>query len=178
MSDESSLPVQPAGPLGRIYTAVVLASQYIVYLAIVVMMIVVGAEVFMRYVIAQPLGWNISLLEHILMPGLVFLGLPWAYAISAHVAAGMVYDRLPGRARIALDWLTRLTIVFCAAFMIYAGVTVAFEAYRLGATPPPLSAQVPLPSWIWRSFLPLGTSMMLMLIIIDIARTTSRRRTS
>lgn len=178
MSLDGTQIAQPDDLLGRLYKAVATLSQYIVYIAILAMMLVMVAEVFMRYIITEPLGWNISLVENILMPGLVFLGLPWAYAISAHVAAGMVYDRVPRVARLTLDWVTRVLLIICAAFLIYAGTHIAIDAFILGSVPPPLSAQVRVPTWIWRSFLPLGTAMMLLLILIDLGRLGTTKRTT
>lgn len=177
MSHDEHPRVQPNDLLGRIYQILTTVSQYIVYIAVLMMMLVMGAEVFMRYVVTQPLGWNISLLENILMPGLVFLGLPWAYAISAHVAAGMVYDRLPLPVQRALDWLTRVVVIICAAFLIYAGAKISIDAFMLGSVPPPLSAQVNIPTWVWRSFLPIGTAMMLVLVLIDLLRLPAAKRT-
>ena len=112
------------------------------------------------------------------MPGLVFLGLPWAYAVSAHVAAGMIYDRLPYLARITLDWVARILIIGCAVFLIYAGTQITIDAFVLSSVPPPLSAQVGVPTWVWRSFLPLGTVMMLLLVLIDLGRLGTKKRTT
>lgn len=178
MSLDGAQVTQPDDFLGRLYKVIKTLSQYIVYIAILAMMLVMVAEVFMRYIMTEPLGWNISLVENILMPGLVFLGLPWAYTISAHVAAGMLYDRVPRAARRTLDWVARFLLITCAAFLIYAGTHVAIDAFVLGSVPPPLSSQVRVPTWIWRSFLPLGTAMMLLLILIDLARLGTTKRTT
>ena len=94
MSDTTTATQEPRTPLDRTYTAIATTSKYLTFFAIVTMMVVMVVEVFMRYLVAQPLGWNISLIENVLMPGLVFLGLPYAYAVGAHVAAELVYDRL------------------------------------------------------------------------------------
>lgn len=170
--NSEQLPTSPHRPgvLGRIYGGITTASQYATFLALLLMMLVMVAEVLMRYLVGEPLGWNISLIEKVLLPGLVFLGLPWAYSIGAHVAAELVYDRLPVGVQRVLDWLSRILMVLCALFLAYAGFLIAAEAFNLGSIPPPLSSQVQVHTWVWRSFLPLGAVMMLVLILIDIVR--------
>src|SRR5699024_7710305 len=142
MSLDGAQITQPDDFLGRLYRALTTLSQYIVYIAILAMMLVMVAEVLMRYIITEPLGWDISLAENILIPGLVFLGLPLAYSISAHVAAGIIYDLFPRAVRRTLDWITRLLLITCAIFLIYAGTHIAVDAFVLGSVPPPLSSQV------------------------------------
>lgn len=176
MNSERETSSRPHGALDSIYRGIAVASEYIAIVTILLMMIVMVIEVFLRYAVGQPLGWNISLIENFLMPGLVFLGLPYAYSVGAHVAAGMIYDRLPQGWRRGLDRVARLFLIVCAVFLAYAGVSIAMDVFLLGSAPPPLSSQVQAPTWVWRSFLPIGATMMLILVLIDIVRqrTTTR----
>lgn len=162
----------PQTGLDRLYSAITTTSKYITFVAIVAMMSVMVIEVFMRYLVQQPLGWNISLIENILMPALVFLGLPYAYAVGAHVAAELVYDRLGPTSKRILDWLSRLLLIFCAVLLIYAGIEITVTSFMAGELPPPLSSEIQVPTWIWRTFLPFGALMMVILVIIDAVRPT------
>jgi TRAP-type C4-dicarboxylate transport system permease small subunit len=174
--DARSEPPPPRGALDRIYVGVAKGSQYVAFAALLVMMFVMVAEALMRYFVGEPLGWNISLIEKILLPGLVFLGLPWAYSVGAHVAAELVYDRLPSGVQRVLDWAARVLLVVCVVALSYAGTLAAAEAFALGSAPPPLSSQVPVDTWMWRSFLPVGAALMLVLLLIDMARIGSTSR--
>ncbi|EMY35533.1 hypothetical protein D477_003783 [Arthrobacter crystallopoietes BAB-32] len=162
--------------LDRIYAGLAKTSQYVAFTALLAMTLVMVAEVLMRYFVGEPLGWNISLIEKVLLPGLVFLGLPWAYSVGAHVSAELVYDRLPHGIQRVLDWVARTLLVVCAVVLAYAGALVAVEDFMLGSAPPPLSSQIPVDTWTWRSFLPIGAGLMLMLVLIDTVRTGSGRR--
>ena len=162
----------PQAGFDRLYSAITTTSKYITFVAIVTMMSVMVIEVFMRYLVQQPLGWNISLIENILMPALVFLGLPYAYAVGAHVAAELVYDRLGPTSKRVLDWLSRILLVLCAVLLIYAGIQITVASFMTGELPPPLSSEIRVPAWIWRAFLPLGVLMMVILVIIDAVRPT------
>lgn len=160
----------PPTGLDRAYSVIATISKYITFVAILGMMVVMVAEVIMRYLVQQPLGWNISLIENILMPGLVFLGLPYGYAVGAHVAAELVYDRLGPTSKRVLDWVARILLILCAAFLIYAGTQITLATFLTGEIPPPLSSEIRVPAWIWRTFLPLGAFMMVVLLIIDAVR--------
>lgn len=175
MSDTSVANSEPQTPLDRAYSTIAVISKYITFIAIVAMMIVMVIEVVMRYFVQQPLGWNISLIENVLMPGLVFLGLPYAYSVGAHVAAELVYDRLGPGLRRVLDWLGRILLALCAVFLIYAGIQITVTSFLTGEIPPPLSSEILIPAWVWRTFLPLGAFMMLMLLLIDAVRPPKRR---
>lgn len=175
---KESLPDEPHSRLAldRMHAGIAKTSQYLAFTALLAMMVVMVAEVFMRYFLREPLGWNISLIEKVLLPGLVFLGLPWAYSVGAHVSAELVYDRLPHGIQRVLDWAARTLLVVCAVALIYAGALVAIEDFILGSAPPPFSSQIPVDTWTWRSFLPIGASLMLMLVLIDTVRAGSPRR--
>lgn len=153
---------------GRIYRAIAITSQYIAYAAIAVMLVVMVVEVVMRYIVSNSLGWNISLFENVLMPALAFLALPWAYATGAHVASGMVYDRLGNKTKSILDVASSALLIVCMLFLVFAGATAAVEAFTQGFAPPPLSAQVSVPSWVWKSFLPIGAAGTAALVAIDV----------
>lgn len=170
MSESTSSAATPKTGFDRLYSAITETSKYITFVAIVTMMAVMVIEVFMRYLVQQPLGWNISLIENILMPALVFLGLPYAYAVGAHVAAELVYDRLGPTSKRFLDWLSRILLILCAALLIYAGIEITVASFMAGEIPPPLSSEIRVPTWTWRTFLPLGALMMVILVIIDAVR--------
>lgn len=175
MKANEGIDSSPPAALGRIYTWVTDISKYVAFVAIVAMMVLMVVEVVMRYLVQQPLGWNISFLENILMPALVFLGLPYGYAVGAHVAAELLYDRLSARWKRTLDWLGTLILILCAALLVYAGTQIMLTTFVDGDVPPPLSSELGLPSWTWRTFLPLGAFMMLVLVLIDTVRPWIRK---
>lgn len=162
--------------VGRLYSSIASASKYLSFAAILVMMLVMVAEVLLRYFLGQPLGWNISLIEKILLPGLVFLGLPWTYSVGSHVAAELIFNRLPLKVRRVLEWLSTGVLLTCAVAMVCAGTIIAVETFNQGSIPPPLSSQVHISTWVWRTFMPLGFLATGVLMGIDAVRTGSTAR--
>lgn len=157
-------------PRGAVARAVVTASRRTTYVLLATLAVVMVAEAVSRYAVGAPLGWNISLIEKVLLPGIVFLGLPWACATGAHVSAGMVYERLPRTAQRVCSAIAGALELLCYVGLLVAGAAIAWTMLDVGAVPPPLSAQLPIPTWIWRLFLPVGSLGALVVLLDSWAR--------
>lgn len=145
-------------PQGRVARRIVDVSRWSTFVLLVILTVVMVVEAFSRYLVGAPLGWNISLIEKLLLPGIVFLGLPWACASGAHVSAGMVFERLPERVQRVCTVVAAALEMVCYLTLLAAGTAIAWKMFEVGAVPPPLSAQLPIPTWVWRTFLPLGAA--------------------
>ncbi|WP_131105941.1 TRAP transporter small permease [Ornithinimicrobium sufpigmenti] len=156
------------GPFATVHRAITGASLTVASVFLAVLTIVMVVEVVARYAVGEPLGWNLSLIEKVLLPGIVFLGLPWARSVGAHVSAGMVYERLSAGIQRFSRGLALVIEVVCYTLLLISGLVIAVAMFRIGAQPPPLSAQLGLPSWTWRAFLPLGAAGALVVTLIEI----------
>lgn len=152
-------------PLGR---GLIAASQGLTSSFLVAMMLVMVLEVICRYALAAPLGWNIALIEKVLLPGLVFFGLPWAYAAGSHVAAELVYERLPDRVKPVIRRFGLVVTLIGLVALLVAGTTIAWVAFSHGFVPPPLSSQLAIPTWVWLTFMPLGAAMTVAVMVTDL----------
>lgn len=149
--------------IGRVSAAV---SGVAVAALFVVMLVEAGA----RYLLSEPLGWNVSAVERLMMPGMVFLALPWMYVCAGHVSAGMVYSRLSAPLQSAARIIAFTCVIVGAALLFAAGLNGAIGAWALGDAPPPSSAEVPVPTWTWLSIQPLGALGLLVVALIDAPR--------
>ncbi|GAA1866409.1 TRAP transporter small permease [Brevibacterium marinum] len=152
---------------GRVHGAVVSTSKWCAMIALALITVLMLAEVVLRYFAGSPLGWNVSFIEKVLLPGVVFLGMPWGYAAGAHVAADMVYDKLPTGMRAAARWLSFIIVLVGVAALFIGGLITMLEAFKHGDIPPPLSSQLPIYSWIWRLFLPVGSLFTAIIIVLE-----------
>lgn len=139
-------------------------------IAVVALFVVMLAEAGARYLLSEPLGWNVSAVERLMMPGMVFLALPWMYVCAGHVSAGMVYSRLTPALRAAARIVAFVCVVGGAALLFAAGLNGAIGSWVLGDAPPPSSAEVPLPTWTWLSLQPLGALGLLVVALLDAPR--------
>lgn len=152
---------------GIVHGAVVSTSKWCAIIALALITLLMLAEVILRYFAGSPLGWNVSFIEKVLLPGIVFLGMPWGYAVSAHVAADMVYAKLPTGVQSAARWLSFIIVLVGVAALFIGGLMTMLEALKRGDIPPPLSSQLPIYSWLWRSFLPIGSLFTAVIILLE-----------
>lgn len=158
------------GPRNAVINAIKLASVTLAGAAIVVMALVMLAESIMRYVFTDPLGWNISAVERILMPMSVFLALPWLHVTAGHVSAEIIYDRLPTSWRITVRAIGHVLLLVIAAALVWGGMTTVVDSFVLGDAPPPGSSEVPIPSWIWQLSQPVGAAALFLVALLDSRR--------
>lgn len=158
------------GPIRAIIAAIRNASAILAAAAIVAMALIMLTEAIMRYGFSNPLGWNVSAIERILMPMSVFLALPWLYITAGHVSAEIIYDRFSARWRRVARIVGHLLLLLTAAALTYAGMITVVDAFVLGDAPPPGSSEVPIPSWIWQLSQPVGAAALFLVAVLDTPR--------
>jgi TRAP-type C4-dicarboxylate transport system permease small subunit len=158
------------GPGNVLITGIKRASVSLAGAAIVAMAVIMLLEAIMRYVFTDPLGWNISAVERILMPMSVFLALPWLYVTAGHVSAEIVYERLPSSWRMAARVIGHLILLIIAAALVWGGMVTVVDSFALGDAPPPGSSEVPIPSWIWELSQPVGAAALFLVALLDSRR--------
>ncbi|MFC7344177.1 TRAP transporter small permease [Saccharopolyspora griseoalba] len=130
-------------------------------------------EVVMRGLLDRPLGWNVGFVEQYLMMAMAFFGIVTAYRTGAHIAVSTLHGRLPGPAQKLTILLGQLVIAVALGWLLVAGVdSVAFSS-STGEQPVPGSADLPWPSWLWKSIMPLAAVLGLVVVLIDLYRELS-----
>lgn len=115
--------------------------------------VAVCLEVFMRYVVNQPLVWVVELSEYALLY-ICFLGTAWALRNDAHVKVDIVLIVLPPRVRLVLGVISSLLGLCIAAILFIWGTLATWEKFQSGAYNPTV---VEFPSWIVLLCIPLGS---------------------
>ncbi|MGO1438940.1 MAG: TRAP transporter small permease [Brevibacterium yomogidense] len=142
------------------------AAGLSVFCLFVVMLVEAGA----RYLLSAPLGWNVSAVERVMMPGMVFLALPWMYVCAGHVSAGMVYSRMSPALQSAARVVAFVCIVVVAALLFASGLNGVLQSMALGDAPPPASSEIPIPTWTWLAIQPVGALGLLIVALVDARR--------
>lgn len=100
----------------------------IIILLITVMFIIVGANVFSRYVLNNSLGWADELSRFIFI-WISFLGAVLAYHENEHVGLNFVIDRLPfEHLKNIIKVISDLLVLLVVVFLTYYGWIVATSA--------------------------------------------------
>lgn len=127
-------------------------------------------EVVTRGVFNRPLGWNVGFVEQYLMMAMAFFGIITAYRTGSHIAVSTLHARLPGPARKLAILLGELIIAFSLGWLLVAGVDSAVFSLSTGEQPVPGSADLPWPSWWWKSIMPIAAALGLVVVLIDLYR--------
>ncbi len=91
----------------RVVTSVIFCS----------MMIVVTAQIIMRYVFNHPILWSEEFARYVYV-WLVYIGSAYGVTQEKHVAVTILTDRLPQKARMALHLICNLLIIAALGYML------------------------------------------------------------
>lgn len=112
----------------RLNDALYLLCIWISGMAIVVMSLIIPWGIFTRYVLGSGSQWPepISIL---LMVVFTFFGAAAGYRAGAHIAVGMIVDRLPAGLRQILAKLVTVLMGIVSAFMAWYGTKLCMELW-------------------------------------------------
>lgn len=113
----------------------------------------VCAEVFMRYVLNDPILWVVEIAEYALVY-ICFLGTAWALTNGNHVRVDIFLSAFPQRWRQRFGVLSSLLGLGIAAVLTIWGCNAVWEKYLSGAYRPTV---VEFPSWIVLLCIPVGS---------------------
>lgn len=141
----------------RVVTAIeaVLTTLAVVFLAAI--MLIVVADVSMRYVFNRPFGWSYDLIGTYLMVGLFYLVVSSAYRVRAHINVDILHIVLPRTGQRVADLVTHL--VGCAVFALiaWAGFAGTVTAFIDGDR---LAGAYGWPTWPALGLVPLGAGLL------------------
>ena len=127
-------------------------------------MVIVAADVLMRYVFNSPFGWAYDLISLYLMAAVFFLVLSHAYLAGAHVSVDIFQQTLPPRLTRATELIT--TAVSFVVFVIITSVGWhrMTDAYEQGDV---VAGAIPWPTWPALALVPFGCGLLAIRLAID-----------
>lgn len=106
-------------------------EEAIVVLLLAAMSLLIGLQVFMRYVMGASLSWSEELSRYFFIWA-TYLGTAYAVRKDAHIRVTMVSDSLPERGRIALRILSHMLFAGFALYVMYQGWFMVEKTFRFG----------------------------------------------
>lgn len=132
-------------------------------LGLTFMVVMISADVVLRYVFNAPLPASIEI-SQLIEPYVVFFPFALALSLGSHVRVTLVTSRLSGKARMFSE------LIACAAGIIVFGVLTYYgwlhfwESFVVRET---MLASIRLPWWIGKLAMPLGTALMTMQFVYE-----------
>jgi len=110
----------------KLLDSVYLACIWVAGMSIAAMSLIIPWGVFARYVLGTGSHWP-EPVAVLLMVSFTFIGAAAAYRAGAHIAVGMLTDRLPPQARWVCEKLVDLLMVAICLFVVIWGGKLALE---------------------------------------------------
>jgi TRAP-type C4-dicarboxylate transport system permease small subunit len=156
--------------LMRIDKGLATMERFAAFLAIgfmLAIMLVVTADVVMRYLFNSPFAWAYDLIALYLMAGVFYFVLSDAYRAGAHVGIDILHARMGPRARRAADLVTAGVSLALFALIAYVGAERAREGF---ANDEVLAGEIAWPMWLSAIIVPIGCALLLLRLALQFVR--------
>ncbi|MBC7138736.1 MAG: TRAP transporter small permease [Defluviimonas sp.] len=147
--------IAPLGWVARIITFVAAALAAL-------MMVHVSLDVILGQFAADPLPGTVDYVSYYYMVGLVFLPLAFVELSNEHIQVDLIHDMLSPGAKTVLDMLALALSVVFYSLLTWQTWIDAVEKYTIGEKS---MGMVAVTVWPGRFFLPLGTGLMVLLLL-------------
>lgn len=139
--------------LRRLESVVSLAAVF----ALFAMMLIVVADVFMRYALNNPFAWAYDLVGLYLLAAVFFLSLSSTFAAHAHVSVDLLMHQMGPLGRRRAETLGALVGLAVMAPIAWVGFQRMLESLAGGDR---LPGALPWPTWIADALVPIGAGLL------------------
>ncbi|MFB3816804.1 MAG: TRAP transporter small permease [Candidatus Methylomirabilales bacterium] len=138
--------------------------------ALVVMVLTIVSDVFLRESISYPLIWNLEVAQYCLT-NLTYVGAALAFRRRAHISINSLTSLLPARAQQWVDVAGRAVLLPFLGVLVYSGVQILQKAK--GVTP-----TLRLPMWIYYFPIFIGSVLIAFYAVVQILEAVAALRSS
>lgn len=137
---------------------------FLAAILLILIMLSVSAEVFMRQSLARPIVGVLEITEISLL-FITFLGAAWVLKIDKHVKIDLLLNRLNPRAQALLNMITSILCTIGCLIITWYGVRVTWDYFRSGYY---FSTPLETPQFVILCVIPIGS----FLLVIQFLRRT------
>jgi TRAP-type C4-dicarboxylate transport system permease small subunit len=130
-----------------------------------VIMVVVVADVFMRYAVNRPFSFTYDLIGLYLLAGVFFLTLSDALREHAHVGVDILLHRFSPAGRRLSEIVTALVGLFVFVLISKVGFDRALDNYQQSDV---LAGAIPWPTWISAALVPFGCGVLVLRLALQL----------
>lgn len=156
-------------PLIRlILSRIVDAATVLGAVALVLMMVHITADVVAKFVFSSPLPGTIAVVSNYYMVAVIFIPLAFAERKAGHISVEVLTDHLPRRLRSRLGIVSALYTAGIFGLLTWRGVEEALRKSEVGSFI--IEQDVRIDTWPAYFLLPLGTGLILAVVVFKILR--------
>lgn len=127
-------------------------------------MLIVGADVLMRYVLNSPFSWSYDLISIYLVPLSFFFALSATFRRNHHISVDILYLRYPEAVQRLCRLLVALLFGPFVFWMIWLAALDAHERYVAGDA---ISGTILWPTWIPSAIVAVGFAALMLRLLLD-----------
>src|SRR5713226_8261877 len=150
---------------GDILAAIERALTVIAVVFLFVIMLLVVADVFMRYVVNRPFAFTYDLIGLYLLAGVFFLTLSDALREHAHVGVDILLHRFSPAGRRLSEVVTALVGLFVFILISKVGFDRALDNFQQNDV---LAGAIPWPTWISAALVPFGCGVLVLRLALQL----------
>ena len=143
-------------------------------IGIILVMLIVTAQVFMRYFLRKPISW-VPEVSEISMLYILFLGTAWVLKREGHIKMDLLLNWLNLRTQAALNFFTSILGTISCLALTYSGVHATWKAWEMGLM---RHTVLDVPTYIIIAIVPVGSFMLFIQFIRRTRGYLERWRTS
>jgi TRAP-type C4-dicarboxylate transport system permease small subunit len=140
------------------------------------LMLIVVADVSLRYLFNAPLQWSYEVISSYLMPGLFFMAVSHTLKANAHVAVDILHNYVSRRTRYVFEAVCTTVALPVFALCTWVSAQHTWNDWQSAATS---TSGLAVPTWTISLMLPLGFGMLSLRLLVNafgyIASLVSRR---
>jgi TRAP-type C4-dicarboxylate transport system permease small subunit len=150
---------------GELLAAIERALTVIAVVFLFVIMVLVVADVFMRYAVNRPFSFTYDLIGLYLLAGVFFLTLSDALREHAHVGVDILLHRFSPAGRRLSEIVTALVGLFVFVLISKVGFDRALDNYQQNDV---LAGAIPWPTWISAALVPFGCGVLVLRLALQL----------
>jgi TRAP-type C4-dicarboxylate transport system permease small subunit len=151
---------------------IVRAANLISAVCVLIMMVLVIADIFGRYLFNSPVPMTYEV-GSFLMVFIVFLGLAYTQRTGAHIRVEFFTLHLPPRVRCILDMVASVLGLLLYLIIVYQSFIWSYTSWQVGDY---VAGLVNIPRWPSQFVVPLGSALLCLQFIADIMRRVAELR--
>ena len=154
----------PHGRVRRVIDGIDAVLMVIGCLMLFGLMLVVVADVSLRYLFNAPLQWSYEVVSSYLMPGLFFMAVSHTLKANAHVAVDILHNYVRRNTRYVFEALTSVLAVPVFALCAWVSAQRTWADLEAASTS---TSGLAVPTWTISILLPIGFGMLTLRLAVN-----------
>jgi len=140
-------------------------AAYLACVMLFALMLVVVADVSLRYLFNAPLSWSYDTISLFLLPGVFFLSASYTLSTHGHVSVDILHNYVSQRTRYVFEALSSAIAAPTFGFIAWIAAQSTWKDWQMGTY---LTSGLEVPTWAVSFLLPLGFGLLTVRSLLNV----------